>query len=316
MKKIVVIIFVALLFTPLFMGDFKDLKNVHDFKTADKYISESFGLREELIRANAQVNVLGLGSSPNSEVVVGKDGWLFLSEDFQKRSVSREEWAVVAAEFAAMESGLEEEGRQFLIVLVPNKGSVYPEFLPDRLSEDFDGNYEKFVQELERAGVSFVDLKGYFLDLKRAQGDDGGKLFYSSGDTHWNRLGAFMAYKEVMMRTFGIDVAEPREVFLYGRFGDLSRMVGLNEEEESWDVELADELVKEKMGSLLFFYDSFGEGLLPYLQRSFNGIDSSHVEKFLTAKKESNFGQKSDYVIVQVVERDLEEYLTGSAKGN
>lgn len=276
------------------------------FEEADKYISENFGLREQLVRMNAQVNVLGLDSSPNLEVVVGKDGWLFLSEDFQKKSISSKEWQKVAEDFARLDSELTPE---LIVVLVPNKSTLYSEFLPDRLSSRADGNYQKLAAELEKAGVNFIDLKEYFFDEKS------GKELYSKGDTHWNRLGAFLAYGEIM-NGLAIATAKMEDTFLYGRFGDLSRMVGLNEEEETWDIELPEKLVSEKKGRLLFFYDSFGEGLLPYLQRSFDSVNSVHVENFLTAKNEVNFGNNSDYIIVEIVERDLEEYLIGSAKGN
>lgn len=308
MKKIAVIIFVLALFTPLFLGDFTKLHEVASLEEADKYIGENFGGREELIRANAMVNVFAFDSSPNKDVVVGRDDWLFLSEDFDKSAV--EDWSGVAQGLIDFQNELAERDIEFLLVLVPDKHTVYRDFLPWRLREWETGNYDRFVGALGSADVNFVDLRKYLLSVRDEERPQGADLLYSKEDTHWNRLGAFMTFREAM-KALGMEVADYVDIATYERAGDLSRLVGLNGVEETWDVVLPSELVSEKAGRLLFFYDSFGEGWTGYLEKVFAGVNVIPVAEFSIEKTLARPLENIDVVIVEVVERDLEEILMG-----
>ena len=311
MKKIAVIIFVLALFTPLFLGDFTKLHEVASLEEADKYIGENFGGREELIRANAMVNVFAFDSSPNKDVVVGRDGWLFLSEDFDKGAV--EDWSGVADNMLEFQETLAERDIQFLLVLVPDKHTVYRDFLPWRLREWDTGNYDRFFVALSGADVNFVDLREYLFNVRDEERAQGADLLYSKEDTHWNRLGAFMTFREAM-KALGVEVEDYVDITTYERAGDLSRLVGLNGAEETWDVVLPSELVSGKAGRLLFFYDSFGEGWTGYLEKVFDKVNSIPVAEFSIEKTLSRPLENIDVVIVEVVERDLEEILMGKGE--
>jgi len=312
LKKIISLLFVLALFAPMFgikevvNRDVSDEDTVlmpefsfsfgYVFALAD-YFNKNFGFRDEMIYLNAWRDVKLFDSSPNLDVVVGKDGWLFLSKALVPKKLSNEDLDLVAKKLLDMQNVFEWRGTKFLFVLVPDKKSVYPEFLPDRLSSLVDANYSKFVESLSNAGVSFVALRNFLVANKFT-------TLYSLFDTHWNRYGAFISFVQIM-KTIGFGSPVIASVDEYSRAGDLSRVVGLDEIEETLTVSLdVDDSYKSK-SRLVFYYDSFGLGILPYLEMTFSGVDSTHImsENSIDNLYSNSWG--ADCVIVEIVERDI-----------
>jgi hypothetical protein len=166
------------------------------------YAADHFGFRNALIRLHARLTVLGLGVSSTDKVVLGKEGWAFL------RSERAVESYRAADPFPPAELGhlldvletrrrwLEEQGIRYLVVVAPNKHTVYADHLPDtvvrvgprtRLDELADAL-------AERTRVPLLDLRPVLAD---AAGRD---VVYDPLGTHWNALGAFHAYRAITLR--------------------------------------------------------------------------------------------------------------------
>lgn len=254
----------------------------------DTVLSEKFGLRDEMIFLNAWRDVKLLKSSPNEKVVVGRDGWLFLTESFVAPRFSDEEVEVIVDRLAGLDD--------VLFVGVPDKKNIYREYLPSWLQINWNDNYAKVMAELERRGVAHADA----LEIL---GDEEENM-YSPIETHWNRYGVYLVFEE-MMGALGIEVAEVVDIGEYERAADLSRMVGLNEVEQALLPILDAEFVPEPRGRLVFYYDSFGEGLIPFLEPYFEEIDAREV------RAQSPFVgvNDGDFLIVEIVERDFKLLL-------
>lgn len=119
-------------------------------------------------------------------VVVGRDGWLYTSEEF---SVSSDADAQLRAHLdliADVQRRLAEQGAQLTVALLPAKARLYPEYLPAEqqpaaLHRDL---YERARHELERRGIAAPDL---LTPLSRCKPQE---AVFLRTDTHWTPDGA------------------------------------------------------------------------------------------------------------------------------
>lgn len=296
MKKIISISFILVLLFPLFLGEYQAVRENESTEEIDQYISENFGLRKELIYANSIIDTRFLRSSSNTEVLVGREGWLYLAETLQVKEI--DDWSASATKLKELEIRASKNGTRLVVVLVPDKRSVYPEFLPSRFSDWNNDNYLRLVNALRLFGVTVVDLKNSLLAQKEHY------QLYSRQDTHWNRVGAFLAFKEAL-NAMKASVSSWDSIGSYTREGDLSRLLGLEEEEETLDINLPPNLVEQKLGTLIFYHDSFGEGMFPFLEKSFNKIEPRTNEDNYIFDISDEDLKKADVLMVEVVERDL-----------
>jgi len=309
MKKTISILFVLALLIPLFMGEYSGIHVISDesggklsVRTAktteeiDQYISENFGFRKELIYANAFVDSRVFRSSSNSDVVVGKSGWLYLAETLQVPNIL--DWSGVGERLKELEIRAAANGAALIVVLAPDKRSIYPEFLPDRFSDWRNENYQRLVSRLIELNVTVVDLKSSLLAQK------GLYQLYSLKDTHWNRLAAFLAFKEVL-NAIDVETEDFASLQVYTRSGDLSRLLGLNEAEEVTAVALPPKLSGEKLGTLILYHDSFGESLLPFFEKTFARIEPRTIDINSPFEISDEELRQADVLIVEIVERDL-----------
>lgn len=103
---------------------------------AADYFAGRFGLRQELITADAAVRAAVFHESAADDVLLGTDGWLYNADtlgDFTGSSAmtERQLWCA-ARNLALMQEYAASRGAQLLFVCAPNKNTVYPEFMPAR----------------------------------------------------------------------------------------------------------------------------------------------------------------------------------------
>jgi hypothetical protein len=279
LKKIVSILFVVAISLPMFAT----FLEFDDFLEREGSIDENFALRDELIKFNSLIDIQLLGSSFNEDVIIGREGWLFLTETIASDDIPGD----FAAWALREEKRAERCGASFLLVLVPDKKTVYEDFLPHRLFFK-DDYYQSLVENLEASGVNFVE----FLDLFK----NSPEMLYSKKDTHWNRLGAYYAYAEIL-NSLGLQPAEIREVKNYERAGDLDRMLAIHEPE------LLPEPILESplptLDKVLLVHDSFGAGLVPFMENS--NVQTKHVLDLFRCNSDT------ELVIIQVAERNTKK---------
>ncbi|MBA5764366.1 hypothetical protein H2O73_18585 [Vibrio sp. 404] len=122
-------------------------------------------------------------------VVVGKDGWLFSSEEYYvPKQESRVKPNISYVKNVA--SILSEFNIALKVVLIPEKAEVYSEYAPKQLSR---GQLlrEKVTSALNKEDVFVIDL---YSKLARSKSDQ--QVFLKT-DTHWTPLGAKIAAREI-----------------------------------------------------------------------------------------------------------------------
>src|SRR4051812_24344319 len=101
-----------------------------------KFVEDNFGLRAEMVRLNALIHAwMGVSSVPS--LIMGKDGWFFLKNDYaiddQFRGLNRFSDVELDAWIDTVDiyrRWLEARGIAFMIVVAPNQQTVYPEYMP------------------------------------------------------------------------------------------------------------------------------------------------------------------------------------------
>lgn len=141
---------------------------------------------------------LGISTDPR-QVVIGRDDWLFLGDlHEQTRTVGRhspteKDFAFgrqVGAATQAWDAYLSAKGVQvFKIMIGPNKESIYPEHLPTWAKSPSPNTTDALL-----AGTgshNYVDVRQALLAAKDSEPN---ALYYKT-DTHWNFVGAGVAFR-------------------------------------------------------------------------------------------------------------------------
>jgi hypothetical protein len=173
-------------------------------------LEKKFGFRSLLVRLQNIFDVLWLRSTPsNQSVVVGKEDWLFLAQENKDLNVVEDYRATTlftppqlarwVKEYEGRRDWLAARGIRYLVLVAPNKLSVYPEYLAEIYNKVHQYNRtDQLVDALNKAGVDILDLRPVLIRAKvLSQGKD--KLYYHT-DAHWTPLGAYVGYVALMER--------------------------------------------------------------------------------------------------------------------
>lgn len=170
------------------------------------WYEDRMGLRDVLLAEKNGAYLEVFGVSPSPKVLPGKQGFLFYTGDHTLeiarglRPFSARELAEFRALFEAREAWCRTRGFHYLLVLCPNKETIYPELLPGWFEKLGPTRLEQLAAELERAG-SPVELLDLTATMRAARELEKPRLHvYSVLGTHWDGLGSWAAYHAVAAR--------------------------------------------------------------------------------------------------------------------
>ncbi len=164
----------------------------------ESFVGDHFGLRAALVRGYNLMHVKA-GVSPLNRVHVGKDGWLFLEQtrlgELNRGAdpLSGPELERLVGSFEARHRFLAERGVGLAVLPLPDKNSLYPEFLPDSIKLVGPSRFAQFRTAALGADFHFVDALAV-LDAAKAAGE---QTYYRT-DSHWNCRGAWLVYRALM----------------------------------------------------------------------------------------------------------------------
>jgi hypothetical protein len=163
-------------------------------------IADRFGGRDALIALHHFAKTVIFGVSPVPNVLIGRDGWLFfLGED--GKSIDRDYRGVipyppdepmrVAAELKRRHDYLAARGIAYVVAIVPDKSTIYPEYLPSWVTHVQGGTgLDRFYSALhEYPDLKVLDLRPALIEAKARERQ------YFKTDSHWNYLGATTGYE-------------------------------------------------------------------------------------------------------------------------
>ena len=279
----------------------------------------------------------GIGSSMSW--YRGKNDWLFLGNAYNdtvaklKLAISPDRKTIrsVVAQFSKLAGTAAENNIPVVLIMGPNKSSIYPEYLPDELvpsPQKYSGFFLEKLREIPNLTV--YDPTADLLERKQSEG-----LLYWMTDTHWNPKGAFLTYTS-FAKLFGLPV--PDISFRQGMAhkGDL---IGISKQkdfplhaEDNWEIVWKNEpvlteenisgTVSESFGPLVsvrnrhplsdkhiwIIGDSFNYALRPYFNAVFSetryiGHYSKELDQLPSELKKAD--RKPDMIVVIRVERSF-----------
>lgn len=301
------------------------------FQDLGNYFEDHFAFRNIAIDLDAHLRAGMLQTSPTSQVIVGRDGWLFYGgtlDDYRgTKPLSAREIVNISHNLSLMQGYTNAMGAEFVLAIAPNKNSLYPTYMPYYYLRGDNPSMQLLADSLDSAGVNYVDLFALFDSV-----DD--ELYYRT-DTHWTSAGALLV-TNALLDAGGIVPALPGEPLPGSINGDIERMlypVSAGVEESpllstgswsysgAWDysgssnslaaVSLAAASVEDDVltttsdagtGSLLMYRDSFANTLIPLLAPQFAEAEFTKMIPYnLTLIAQL----KPDVVIIERAERHI-----------
>jgi len=185
------------------------------------------------------------------KALAGRDGWLFykpavqyLVEPLQVEG-GRGDGGLFPAVLSFRDQ-LARRGIQLMVVIAPNKASVYPDMLSAWVAPSgrpVNGKTLEVIAGLRKAGIDVVDLFQVFLKA-RADGGGGDRGYYLAQDSHWSPRGAELAARVVAQRIMdaglvqkGTSRYELRPVTVR-RHGDIIRMTQVRQIADAYEPEV------------------------------------------------------------------------------
>ncbi len=327
-----------------------DVSTWHAYTASiESFFNDHYGLRNSLIHANSVLNIKYFNISPRIDIILGKDGWLFydspsdgvsMKDYYGKVPYSETELIEIKTNLLRLKNKLDARNIDLVMVLVPNKNTIYEEFLPNYIQQK-RGSFTRADQVhvvAKELGLHFIDTRTVLLDAKKTYPYP---LYYKT-DSHWNNLGAYIAVKEVLQEIGDMGYAtntvyKKKDPIIYSKdnfnIHDLSKYI--NSEIKTNDPEIIidlkrnyeykeikhpiynqqpDSYVETSLKNLSYpkaviFRDSFAIRMIPYLSESFSkavyvwnrNIDFTIINK-----------EKPDIVIIEFVERYSQALLLES----
>ena len=200
------------------------------------WFEDNLGLRDFYLTVSGIINYNVLNRSKTDKVQLGKDGFLFLSDEgnLSLEASRSSDFIMRLPEYAkdqqAVSDKLKAQGIDYVLMLCPGKPSIYPEDIASshHEAEDTIGDamYDRLASDTDVHVSWSKDL------LASSKDNEDGELIYLKTDTHWTTYGRNIAYRELLsdLKKWGIADASPAKVSFYKAsepyVGDLSNMMG------------------------------------------------------------------------------------------
>ncbi len=266
----------------------------------------------------------------NLSVVEGREGYLFLEryDGAQPLQAGADltEWSrhtlpLLRETFRARQERLSARNIGLVVVVAPEKASIYDELLPEGCAQDRPSAAERLTEALRQIGIRAVDGAGL---LRRAKG---AVPLYYDVDSHWTNFAAYRVYRALVAAApahLGLTPIPAERISYRDKpsFGDLGVHVsperkGLVQQTEITgpDVEVTVETFDDReynfqqhrcaggRGRALVVRDSFTSFLSPFLSRTF--AETTYISPSNALPDDLVADLAPDLVIVQIAERAL-----------
>ena len=286
------------------------------------YVTDRLALRTAAITGRSLL--LGfIGESGSPQVIRGREGFLFFAESLNAQPLTPEGSAALTGKLLALQEALAADGRRLIVLIAPDKRSIYPELLPANILPEATDSLAQLNADFAAAGLTVLDAQSLLVASK------GEGLLYFAGDSHWNARGARIICRE-LMRLTGTDAPDHADAALNpGTAGDLLLLCQPGTPPTEADAEpdiprvyrttrpmrtVDDARIQTTSPttalSLLVIRDSFGRALFPYLANTAGKMTFSRSDKDVAAQAAS---AGADWVVIEVVQRNVRDWLAPGA---
>jgi hypothetical protein len=167
------------------------------YKAVDGWFRDSLGVEKPLKTFHNWVNYHLFRSVSGNTVRVGIHGWLFAEKmhgDDQKPSVGRRTGQRLFMDLYAAEKMISAAGRRLLVVTIPDKADIYPEYLGSTVTTVSDPTYQALVQANDRHPLGGLIALGPVLKKAKLSGIE----VYGKTSRLWSCEGAAAGAKQIL----------------------------------------------------------------------------------------------------------------------
>lgn len=267
---------------------------------------------KEFLISNFNRLRIKLGDRVFHNVLRGENGWLEYSgehnlDDFQNLTGSTpNELQAIERKLVNLDQKLRSQNITLLILVAPNKATIYPENIPEKIQRNpGPSRLDQFSNLMtQHPGILYLDIRAELINAKEKQ-----RLYYKT-DTHWNPYGAYIAYAEIMKK---LSSRHPElDPYPIKKFDfteqtptsqDLANIMGAPFWTESRIKIKFRSQYSPSEKTIMIYGDSFSGALIPFLELNFSQSSYTHWnEKINLQQIQKNH---PDIVVIQVVERYL-----------
>ncbi len=312
-----------------------DIFNYDYGKQFEGWLNDHFRGRDKVLKYNSQIEAFLAGRIENEQAFEGKNNWLFYKGDnsianFQNlNNFSDDELRNIKERLEAKRDYCATIGAKYYVFIAPDKNKIYGEYYPAHYHQANEiGRGEQLYKYLKiNSDLNIIYPLHELLVAKNKQ-----EIYYKN-DTHWNTVGAFVGYQE-LIKVIRKDYPELKpfneDDFIITEKavgGDLQNMLNLKErkyttavlnfkkrvnysqKEEKAKTELVDAgrsyVITDNIMAkynVIVFRDSFCSALQPLLSQQFGHVEYLWTRNFFGHRKLLK-SKKPDIVIDETVER-------------
>ena len=204
------------------------------------WMEDHLSLRQAAVSTDARMDLGLFGDSPDQQVWLGLDDWLYYDGGLRRACTGDEPPPVLIQSISRLETLLRESGRRFRWMIVPNKIAIYPEHATPqilRAAACGEARRTELYTALRSAPPSgFIDLHRVFKTAK----EQFGRQLYFADDSHVTPLGSALIIQQLVgiIRPDLWDARAMRPGQPHSRTGDLAQMLVVRgpTESETWGI--------------------------------------------------------------------------------
>lgn len=299
----------------------------------EDWLGDHAPFRNQWMGLNARIN-WALGSLDSTDVLRGKQNWLFLKDVSDSKSLSDYQGLTVYTEaeqqefvqvLTQLQQALQRRGSRLAVVLAPAKEGVYSQYLPDSIpAVARPTRVQALAGALQGAGLAVVWPQQALIEASQ------GQQTYYKYDTHWNNAGAFLAAGQ-LLEALGLPhtpyapalVAPQPGVQAPKDLANVSAAWALCTDDLYYEVDApkarlasasADGYIAryqgQGQGALLLVRDSFGEALAPFAAAPFASALVLHGNALGAGALQSEQAALPDVVVLEAAERYSDNLLS------
>lgn len=299
----------------------------------DNWFTDRFFGRYYLMQLNNFIFTQGGVIRGNNKVLIDQDGWLFYANDNSLKNFanlttfSDTELKNIAKYLADIDNWCKQHGKQFYVFIMPDKNKIYGEHitLVNKVKPDNNNRTTQLLNYLNNeTKVKTIYPREALLAHKDTQ------LLYYKNDTHWNSLGAYIAYQDIMkkikiptqiqiktqpeQRPYGdltnMTHGVPSDNTVYDNIIPLNNATCSNETMDTHNAIHCKNLHYKDNRKMFALRDSYMNAFGPFLNNTFKTTD--YVWRYDIRKSDLDFiiDNHIDIVVLELVERSTQA-LTG-----
>lgn len=187
-----------------------NIKELNRYPTLyETYFNDRLAFKNEIVKLKNITDIIFFKNLISSRYLNGNDKWLFLEDSKLVESFigknnqyfTKEELIVAKSNLLHFRDELKKRNIDFVFMVCPDKNFIYEEYMPKYLKRINKYNpTDKFVEYI----INNTDIKVVYPKEELLKYKDKYLLYYKY-DGHWNNLGAYIGYRE-LMKKIGVEV--------------------------------------------------------------------------------------------------------------